>query len=117
MAESLSSGDLQAGAFLDRLIELKVFGRKPVGEVPRYSTDDAAAERILAQLNRSPLRWMAIQDGDTWICSWRHPGPGDGDTTATRYMKLVSASAETRPLAICRSALRLVASREKPDRK
>ena len=94
--------DLDAGAFLDRLIELKVFGRKPV----------AAAERVIARVNRPPLRWMAIREQNGWTFSWREPGAPDAESTATRYVRLISATGETRPLAICRAALKLTATRE-----
>jgi hypothetical protein len=103
--------ELEAGAFLDRLIELKVFGRKPVAEVPPYSTDDAAAERVIARLNRPPLRWVAIREQDGWTFSWREPGVPDPDATATKYVRLISATGSTRPLAICRAALKLAATR------
>ncbi len=103
--------EVDAGPYLDRMIELKVFGRKPVTEAPCYSTDDAAAERVIAQLNRPPLRWMAIREEDGWTFSWRQPSVNpDLDTTATRYLRLISASAPTRPLAICRAALKLLAA-------
>jgi hypothetical protein len=103
--------DLEAGAFLDRLIELKIFGRKPVADVPPYSTDDGAAERVIARLNRPPLRWVAIREENGWTFSWREPGAPDADSTATRYVRLISATGSTRPLAICRAALKLAATR------
>jgi hypothetical protein len=102
---------LEAGSFLDRLIELKVFGRKPVADVPPYSTDDGAAERVIARLNRPPLRWVAIREENGWTFSWREPGAPDADSTATRYVRLISATGSTRPLAICRAALKLAATR------
>jgi hypothetical protein len=112
MPERVPPGELEASPYLDRLIELKVFGQKPVAEPPRYSTDDGAAERVLAHLNRPPLRWMAIREADGWTVAWREPSPSeDPESTATRYIRLVSASAPTRPLAICRAALKLVAVR------
>jgi hypothetical protein len=95
-------GDLEAGPYLDRMIELRLFGRKPVGAAPSYSTDDAAAERLLAHLNRPPLRWMAIREDDGWTFAFRQlSDTADPDSTATRYVRLVSAKAPTRPLAIC----------------
>ena len=103
--------EVDSGPYLDRLIELKVFGRKPVTEAPCYSTDDAAAESVIARLNRPPLRWMAIREKDGWTFSWRQPSANpDLETTATRYIRLISASAPTRPLAICRAALKLLAA-------
>ena len=111
---SAPPGEVEAGPYLDRLVELKVFGQKPVAEPPPYSTDDAAAERVLAHLNRPPLRWMAIHEEGGWTVAWREPaGTDDPDSTATRYLRLVSASAPTRALAICRSALKLVEAMRK----
>jgi hypothetical protein len=109
----MSSGgtsEPEAGAYLDRLVELRVFGRKPITSVPAYSTDENAAELVIARLNRPPLRWMSLKDGDSWTFHWRSPAADDvlEDTTA-RYARLVSATAPTRPLAICRAALKLVA--------
>ena len=100
----------EAGPYLDRLVELRVFGRKPISLVPAYSTDENAAELVIARLNRPPLRWMSLKDGDAWTFHWRSPVVGDpaDDSTAARYARLVSASASTRPLAICRAALKLV---------
>jgi hypothetical protein len=102
----------EAGAYLDRLIELRVFGRKPISTVPAYSADENAAELVIARLNRPPLRWMSLKDGDSWTFHWRSPATDDvtEDSTATRYARLVSATAPTRPLAICRAALKLVAA-------
>jgi hypothetical protein len=111
----MSSGaasEPEAGAYLDRLIELRVFGRKPFSTVPAYSADEDAAELVIARLNRPPLRWISLKDGDFWTFHWRSPAAGDvlEDSTISRYARLVSASAPTRPLAICRAALKLVAA-------
>jgi hypothetical protein len=102
----------EAGAYLDRLIELRVFGRKPISAVPPYSTDENASELVIARLNRPPLRWMSLKEGDAWTFHWRSPVVGDvaDESTAARYARLVSATAPTRPLAICRAALKLVTS-------
>ena len=100
----------EAGSYLDRLIELRVFGRKPFSTVPAYSTNEDAAELVIARLNRPPLRWISLKDGDAWTFHWRSPTSDDvsEDSTATRYARLVSSQAPTRPLAICRAALKLV---------
>lgn len=102
----------EAGAYLDRLIELRVFGRKPISTVPAYSADENAADLVIARLNRPPLRWMSLKDGDSWTFHWRSPAADDviEESTAARYARLVSATAPTRPLAICRAALKLVAA-------
>ncbi|HKF45041.1 MAG TPA: hypothetical protein VKG01_18230 [Thermoanaerobaculia bacterium] len=109
MAAGIDS-EPDAGAYLDRLVELRVFGRKPISSVPAYSTDENAADLVIARLNRPPLRWMSLQDGDSWTFHWRKPIAEEisEDSTAARYARLVSASAPTRALAVCRAALKLV---------
>jgi hypothetical protein len=111
VASSIQS-EPDAGTYLDRLIELRVFGRKPITSVPAYSTDEQAADLVIARLNRPPLRWMSLQDGDAWTFHWRSPIAGEvsDDSTAARYARLVSATAATRPLAVCRAALKLIQS-------
>lgn len=114
MSKSVPPAELEAGPYIDRLIELQVFGQKPASDPPAYSTDDTMAERVLAHLNRPPLRWMAIREEAGWTVAWRQPSEADdADSTATRYLRLVSASAPTRALAICRSALKLVEATRK----
>lgn len=104
------SAEPEAGAYLDRLIELLVFGRKPFAEVPPYSTNEEAAKLVVARLHRPPLRPMMVRNATGWSFDWRQPDPASAleDTTASRYVRLVSASAATPPLAICRAALKLV---------
>jgi len=98
----------EPGPYLDRLIELRVFGRKPAGEVPAYSSDETAAEMVIGCLNKPPLRWMSLKDGDGWTFHWRKPVPLPAGRSRARYTKLVSVTAATRPLAICRAALKLL---------
>ena len=95
---------------LDRLIELRVFGRKPVADVPPYSTSDSAADVVVRALARPPWRWMCLQSGRDWTFHWRRPreGPNSEDSTVTRYVNLITVTAPTRPLAICRAALKLI---------
>ncbi len=100
---------LEAGLVLDRLIELRVFGRKPVADVPPYSTTDTAADVVVRYLASAPRRWMCVQTGKDWTFHWRHPlADVDLDSTATRYVNLITVTAPTRPLAICLAALKLV---------
>lgn len=98
----------EPGPVLDRLIELRVFGRKPVSDVPPYSTSDSAADAVIRGLARPPWRWMCVQTGKEWTFHWRRPMPsGDPDSsTITRYVNLITVSAPTRPLAICLAALK-----------
>jgi hypothetical protein len=99
----------EPGPVLDRLIELRVFGRKPVSDVPPYSTSDSAADAVIRGLARPPWRWMCVQTGKEWTFHWRRPAPNrDLEATATRYVNLITVSAPTRPMAICLAALKYV---------
>ena len=100
----------EAGPVLDRLIELRVFGRKPIADVPPYSTSDSAADVVVRCLARPPWRWMCVQNGKDWTFHWRRPHErADMDSsTVSRYVNLITVSAPTRPLAICLAALKYV---------
>jgi hypothetical protein len=101
---------LEAGPMLDRMIELRVFGRKPFGSVPPYSTDELACEHVAQHLTQPPLRLMALKAGDGYICGWLAP------SVAGSYVRLVSAAASSRPLAICRAALAMMGPIEAAER-
>jgi hypothetical protein len=100
----------EAGPVLDRLIELRVFGRKPIADVPPYSTSDSAADVVVRCLARPPWRWMCVQNGPDWTFHWRRPlENADPDaSTISRYVNVIKVSAATRPLAICVAALKLI---------
>jgi hypothetical protein len=100
----------EPGPVLDRLIELRVFGRKPIADVPPYSTNDSAADVVIRALARPPWRWMCVQRGKEWTFHWRRPlEPPDPDaSTVSRYVTLITVAAPTRPLAICLAALKFV---------
>ena len=100
----------EEGPVLDRLIELRVFGRKPVSEVPPYSTSDSAADMVVRVLARPPWRWMCLQSGREWTFHWRKPKvvPDLDSSAVSRYVNLITVTAPTRPLAICRAALKFV---------
>src|SRR5512132_874025 len=100
----------EPGPVLDRLIELRVFGRKPIADVPPYSTIDSAAEVVIRALARPPWRWMCVQSGKDWTFHWRRPLENkDPDTsTISRYVNLITVNAPTRPLAIYLAALKMV---------
>lgn len=100
----------EEGPVLDRLIELRVFGRKPVSEVPPYSTSDSAADMVVRVLARPPWRWMCLQSGREWTFHWRKPKvvPDLDSSGVSRYVNLITVTAPTRPLAICRAALKFV---------
>jgi hypothetical protein len=100
----------EPGPVLDRLIELRIFGRKPITDVPPYSTTDSAADVVIRALARPPWRWMCVQSGNDWTFHWRRPlENADPDaSTISRYVNLITVNAATRPLAICIAALKMV---------
>lgn len=100
----------EAGPDLDRLIELRVFGRKPIADVPPYSTSDSAADVVIRALARPPWRWMCVERGNEWTFHWRRPleNLDPNDSTVSRYVNLITVTAPTRPLAICLAALKYV---------
>jgi hypothetical protein len=52
---------------------------------------------------------MCVQTGRDWTFHWRRPlTESDLDSTASRYVNLITVTAPTRPLAICLAALKLV---------
>jgi hypothetical protein len=109
--------DREAGPVLDRLIELRVFGRKPIADVPPYSTSDSAADVVIRALARVPWRWMCVQSGKEWTFHWRRPlEHADPDaSTISRYVNLITVTAPTRPLAICLAALKYVGPIDQDD--
>jgi hypothetical protein len=102
--------DREACPVLDRLIELRVFGRKPIADVPPYSTSDSAADAVIRALARPPARWMCVQTGKDWTFHWRRPleNSDPDSSTISRYVNLITVTAPTRPLAICVAALKYV---------
>jgi hypothetical protein len=100
----------EPGPVLDRLIELRVFGRKPITDVPPYSTSDSAADAVVRMLARPPWRWMCVQTGGEWTFHWRKPleNQDPESSTVSRYVNLITVTAPTRPLAICLAALKYV---------
>src|SRR5438552_18229860 len=92
----------EPGATLDRLIELRVFGRKPVTDVPPYSTSDPAADVVVRALARPPWRWMCLQSGRDWTFHWRRPleTRHPDSSSVTRYVTRITGTAPTRPLEV-----------------
>src|SRR6476620_2404364 len=107
MSEPPKTLSHEEGPALDRLIELRVFGRKPVTDVPPYSTSDSAADMVVRALARPPWRWMCLQTGRDWTFHGRQPMANTDldSSTISRDVTLITVTAPTRPLAICRAAL------------
>ena len=89
MTPARTSAEPEAGAYLDRLIELLVFGRKPYADVPPYSTNEESAKLVVARLHRPPLRPLMIRNADGWSFDWRRPDP----TSALQLAGLLQAPA------------------------
>jgi hypothetical protein len=90
-----------AGPALDRKISRFVLGEDSP-RVPAYSSDDAAADLLLWRLAQTGVAFKVQElDGRHYCMLWKSTGgPGRGLTTA---------SAESRPFAICRAVLALSA--------
>ncbi len=89
----------------------EIFGVAKPERVPRYSTEDEAADLVLVRL-QSPMLRCAIESFDErWLVVWWGKIAGKSIDKSER---LSTSTARTRALAICRSALNLPASRRLP---
>jgi hypothetical protein len=119
-------GGLQAGLSTDTLVARTVFGlsvvQTPAGPMVKrgggapdppgggwtplkpYSTDDAAADEVIARFKRR-FEFREIRDGFDWVVFFGFFADKDGVPT----IKIaVQVRAATRPLAICEAGLLLV---------
>jgi hypothetical protein len=117
-------GGLKAGAETDTLVARTVFGlvvrpgsdglvAKGAGlpdqpgawhPLRRYSTEDAAANEILARF-RKRFEFREIRDGEDWVVFFGFFSDRDGVPT---IKIIVQVRAATRPLAICEAGLVLI---------
>jgi hypothetical protein len=97
----------KAGPELDRRIAKEIFNAKNLDQVPPYSTDDSAAELVIAKLQTPTLRCGLEQFDGRWLCVW---WVKFGVKKVEKSERLSMATARTRALAICRSALNLPAT-------
>lgn len=89
------------GPDLDREVARRVFGRTSLRNLPAYSSDDVAAERLLVALEQRRSVHCTFEESDgVWYCvCWSN---SDG-----RRERLASGSAPSRALAFCRAAANL----------
>jgi len=103
------------GPDLDREIERRVFGRESSRPAPPFSTEDWTAS-TMAELVARRTGWtfdVMRQDG-VWSAMWiERPQASAGPKR--RVLSLVTATAPTRPLAICRALLRAAGSPRWPS--
>ena len=117
-------GGLPAGPATDTRVARTVFGlvvrdspegplAKPAGApdapgawtpLPRYSTDDSAADAIVGRFRRR-FEFREIRDGSDWVVFFGFFSDRDGVPT---IKIIVQVRAPTRPLAICEAGLVLV---------
>ncbi len=77
---------------------------EPWAPLPRYSTEDHAADAIIARFKRR-FEYREIRDGSEWVAAFGFFAEKDGVPT----IKIaVQVRAATRPLAICEAGLTLV---------
>lgn len=109
------SEPVSAGPDLDREIEQRVFGRQSSRPAPPFSTEDWTAS-TMAELVARQTGWtfdVMRQDG-VWSAMWiERPQASAGPKR--RVLSLVTATAPTRPLAICRALLRAAGSPRWPS--
>jgi hypothetical protein len=89
----------------------EIFGVAKPERVPRYSTEDDAADLVLARLQSPTLRCAIESFDERWLVVWWGKIVGKSIDQSER---LSTSTARTRALAICRSALNLPASRRPP---
>ena len=110
--------DLPSGPALDRQIEWRVFGRAAGRSVPPFSTEDWTASALAELVARQTGWWFDVTQRDrTWEAMWiEHPPVPLHASSRRRILSLVTATAPTRALAICRSLLRAAACPRWPGR-
>jgi hypothetical protein len=96
---------------LDRRVAREIFGVRNPERVPRYSSDDAAADLVVARLQSPTLRCAIETFDERWLVVWWGKIAGKSTDKSER---LSTSTARTRALAICRSALNLPAYRRRP---
>ena len=96
---------------MDRRVAREVFGVRNPERVPRYSSDEAAADLVVVRLQSPTLRCAIESFDDKWLVVWWGKIAGKSIDKSER---LSTSMARTRALAICRSALNLPASRRFP---
>ena len=86
----------------------EIFGVAKPERVPHYSTEDEAADLVLARLQGPTLHCAIERFDERWLVVWWGKISGKSIDQSER---LSTSTARTRALAICRSALNLPASR------
>src|SRR5437868_5241566 len=99
--ENNNNGKIPTGRELDRWLHETLFGQPSSEEVPRYSSDSLNADRVRERLETMTRNPVVIQRCEKEGAHWFARAGKECSPTA-------EASAETRPLAICRLAVALV---------
>lgn len=92
----------ESGPDLDRRIARWVDGSRHGAEPLAYSTDESAADALIALLEKRDITATVERDADSWYCVFWAPRPGDAVKE-----RVASGSAALRPLAVCRAVLNL----------
>lgn len=91
---------------LDRRIEREVLFRSCGDRRPGFSSDEDAAMELAAEVSRTTgWKFQLTQSGGAWTATWI-----EDFARRCRIGTLVTASAGTRPLAICRALLKAARS-------
>ncbi|MEO8191512.1 MAG: hypothetical protein ABI682_14315 [Acidobacteriota bacterium] len=98
----------ESGPELDREIERRVFSRAPARAVPPFSTEDWTATALLELvLRRTGWKCDLTEQDGTWSAMWiEYPGVSSAAGSRSKILSMITASAPTRALAICRALLK-----------
>lgn len=101
-----------AGPELDRRIQREVLRTIPGDLVPPYSEEDRSATALAHHICRETGWRLEITElRGTWSVTWAEGEEADlAGLSPQRIGALVTASASTRPLAICRALLKAARS-------
>jgi hypothetical protein len=104
------SASALSGEALDREIARRVLALG-METAPPFSTDEAAAEDLANRVaNGTGWRFEISERGDTWSAMWIELPTASSAGAPRRLLSLVTATAPTRPLAICRALLKAARS-------
>lgn len=99
-----------SGEALDREIARRVLALR-MDTAPPFSTDEAAADDLANRASSGTgWRFEISERADTWSAMWIELPPDSFARAPRRILSLVTATAPTRPLAICRALLKAARS-------
>ncbi len=97
----------ESGPELDREIERRVLRKAPARAVPPFSTEDWTATALAQMVSRQTGWACEVSEQDaTWSAIWIEYPNSSPSAPRQRILSMITASAPTRALAICRALIR-----------